>query len=136
MGAKCSKFSLCWWHTSLKPPVLDTPDLESEKNSIPVLREFSIEELKAATSGFASENIVSEHGEKAPNVVYRGKLGSDQCIAVKRFNRSAWPDTRQFIVCSLLILLCFVFGVFIWHLAIYNINEETLWYLKEFHAIV
>lgn len=97
MGAKCSKFSLCWWHTSLKPPVLHTPDLESEKNSIPVLREFSIEELKAATSGFASENIVSEHGEKAPNVVYRGKLGSDQCIAVKRFNRSAWPDTRQFI---------------------------------------
>ena len=27
MGAKCSKFSLCWWHTSLKPPVLETPDL-------------------------------------------------------------------------------------------------------------
>jgi len=51
-----------------------------------------------ATSGFAVENIVSEHGEKAPNVVYKGKLDNQMRIAVKRFNRSAWPDARQFMV--------------------------------------
>ena len=51
-----------------------------------------------ATSGFAVENIVSEHGEKAPNVVYKGKLENQRRIAVKRFNRSAWPDARQFLV--------------------------------------
>ncbi|KAK6158183.1 hypothetical protein DH2020_005497 [Rehmannia glutinosa] len=37
-----------------------------------------------------------EHGEKAPNVVYKGKLDNQRRIAVKRFNRSAWPDARQF----------------------------------------
>lgn len=41
---------------------------------------------------------MSEHGEKAPNVVYRGKLDEDRWIAVKRFNKSAWPDARQFLV--------------------------------------
>ncbi|GAB4833905.1 Serine/threonine-protein kinase bsk5 [Ancistrocladus abbreviatus] len=99
MGGRCSKFSLCWWHSPLKPSVVETSDHgnENEKSSIPEFREFSIEELKTATSGFSSENIVSEHGEKAPNVVYRGKLDNEQLIAVKRFNRSAWPDNRQFI---------------------------------------
>ncbi|MBA0801067.1 hypothetical protein Gohar_011458, partial [Gossypium harknessii] len=37
------------------------------------------------------------HGEKAPNVVYKGKLENQRWIAVKRFNRSAWPDARQFL---------------------------------------
>lgn len=41
---------------------------------------------------------MSEHGEKAPNVVYKGKLENQRRIAVKRFNRSAWPDARQFMV--------------------------------------
>lgn len=56
-----------------------------------------MEELKASTSGFSSDNIVSEHGEKAPNVVYRGKLDNDRWIAIKRFNKLAWPDSRQFL---------------------------------------
>ncbi|CAB4300364.1 unnamed protein product [Prunus armeniaca] len=43
------------------------------------------------------EYIVSEHGEKAPNVVYKGKLENQRRIAVKRFNRMAWPDARQFL---------------------------------------
>ncbi|MBA0558769.1 hypothetical protein Golob_015773, partial [Gossypium lobatum] len=34
---------------------------------------------------------------KAPNVVYKGKLENQRWIAVKRFNRSAWPDARQFL---------------------------------------
>lgn len=68
------------------------------EESLPGFSEFSLEQLRAATSGFSSENIVSEHGEKAPNVVYKGKLDDDQWIAVKRFNRSAWPDARQFLV--------------------------------------
>lgn len=56
-----------------------------------------MEELKASTSGFSSDNIVSEHGAKAPNVVYRGKLDNDRWIAIKRFNKLAWPDSRQFL---------------------------------------
>ncbi|XP_059667895.1 serine/threonine-protein kinase BSK5-like [Cornus florida] len=101
MGARCSKFSICWWHSHLKPSVLESSDLENggknDRNTLPSFSEFSLEELKAATSGFSSDNIVSEHGEKAPNVVYKGKLENDRWIAVKRFNKSAWPDSRQFI---------------------------------------
>lgn len=74
---------------------------------LPGFTEFSLDQLRAATSGFSTDNIVSEHGEKAPNVVYRGKLvDGDRFIAVKRFNRMAWPDSRQFLVCS---LTCFYF---------------------------
>ncbi|KAK3018966.1 hypothetical protein RJ639_003385 [Escallonia herrerae] len=101
MGAGCSKISVCWWHSHLKPSVLKSSDLENrgknERNALPSFSEYSLEELKSATSGFVSDNIVSEHGEKAPNVVYKGKLSNDRWIAVKRFNKSAWPDSRQFI---------------------------------------
>ncbi|OAY41412.1 serine/threonine-protein kinase BSK6 isoform X2 [Manihot esculenta] len=102
MGARCSKFSLCWFHSHLKPSVLESSDLETgaknDGNVWPSFTEFSFEQLKAATSGFSSDNIVSEHGEKAPNVVYKGKLdNNDRWIAVKRFNRLAWPDSRQFL---------------------------------------
>ncbi|KAG5253283.1 hypothetical protein OIU77_017476 [Salix suchowensis] len=101
MGARCSKFSLCWFQSHLKPTVLESSDLEngakSDRNAFPSFTEFSFEQLKAATSGFSSDNVVSEHGEKAPNVVYKGKLDNDRWIAVKRFNRLAWPDPRQFL---------------------------------------
>ncbi|XP_031102213.1 serine/threonine-protein kinase BSK6-like [Ipomoea triloba] len=97
MGARCSKFSFCWWHSHLKPSLLDSSDLENgEKNAFPPFTQFKLEELKAATNGFSSETIVSEHGEKAPNVVYKGKLNDGRWVAVKRFNKSAWPDSRQF----------------------------------------
>lgn len=62
-------------------------------------REFTLEELKRATSGFAMENVVSEDGETAPNVVYKGKLENHTKIAIKRFSRMAWPDPRHFLVC-------------------------------------
>ncbi|KAH7866048.1 hypothetical protein Vadar_014839 [Vaccinium darrowii] len=101
MGARCSKFSACWLHSHLKPSAIESPDQENggknEKNSIPIFSEFSLEDLKSATNGFSSDNIVSEHGEKAPNVVYKGKLQNDTWIAVKRFHKTAWPDSRQFI---------------------------------------
>ncbi|CAL5356131.1 unnamed protein product [Camellia sinensis] len=70
---------------------------KSEADDLPTFREYTIEQLRMATSGFAVENIVSEHGEKAPNVVYKGKVENQRRIAVKRFNRSAWPDARQFL---------------------------------------
>ncbi|KAJ8624351.1 hypothetical protein MRB53_032881 [Persea americana] len=101
MGARCSKFTLCWWPTHLKSAALEPSDLENggkdDKEALPGFAEYSFEQLRAVTSGFASENIVSEHGEKAPNVVYRGVLEDDRKIAVKRFNRVAWPDSRQFL---------------------------------------
>nr|GLL43319.1 probable serine/threonine-protein kinase At5g41260 [Ipomoea trifida] len=69
----------------------------NEVSDLPTFREYTVEQLRVATSDFAVENIVSEHGEKAPNVVYKGKLDNQRRIAVKRFNRSAWPDARQFL---------------------------------------
>ncbi|KAF5747599.1 serine/threonine-protein kinase [Tripterygium wilfordii] len=101
MGARCSKFSCCCFQSRLKPSVLESSDLENgsknERSKWPGFSEFSLEQLKAATSGFSPDNIVSEHGEKAPNVVYKGKLDNDRWIAVKRFNKLAWPDSRQFL---------------------------------------
>lgn len=84
---------------------------KGEVDSVPAFREYSIETLKKATSGFSLENIVSEHGEKAPNVVYKGKLENQRIIAVKRFNRSAWPDARQFLVSVFLLFFCFTYLV-------------------------
>ncbi|KAG2673285.1 hypothetical protein I3760_13G083000 [Carya illinoinensis] len=98
MGARCSKLSLCFWPSNTN--LNDSSDIENgsrNEDSLPGFSEFSLDQLRVATGAFSSENIVSEHGEKAPNVVYRGKLADDRWIAVKRFNKSAWPDTRQFL---------------------------------------
>lgn len=66
--------------------------------------EFSFLDLKAATNNFSSDNIVSESGEKAPNIVYKGCLNNRQWVAVKKFTKTAWPDPEQFVV------LCFLFS--------------------------
>lgn len=84
-------------------PIFSENEEKSETSDLPSFREYTVEQLRIATSGFAVENIVSEHGEKAPNVVYKGKLENQRRIAVKRFNRSAWPDARQFLVCDMYI---------------------------------
>ncbi|RLN15427.1 putative serine/threonine-protein kinase [Panicum miliaceum] len=64
---------------------------------VPAVKEFSLAELRAATGGFAPENIVSESGEKAPNFVYKGRLeATRRAIAVKKFTKMAWPDAKQF----------------------------------------
>ncbi|KAL9251976.1 Serine/threonine-protein kinase BSK1-like protein [Drosera capensis] len=62
----------------------------------PVFSEYSFSDLKAATNNFSSEFIVSESGEKAPNLVYKGRLKNQWWIAVKKFTRLAWPDPKQF----------------------------------------
>jgi hypothetical protein len=90
------------------PPVAE--EEQREAYDLPVFQDFSLDQLRLATSGFAAENIVSEHGEKAPNVVYRGKLDAQRRIAVKRFNRSAWPDSRQFLVSSFFLPLSQLFA--------------------------
>jgi len=65
---------------------------------VPAFAEFSFADLKAATNNFSSEFIVSESGEKAPNLVYKGRLKNHQWIAVKKFTKLAWPDPKQFAV--------------------------------------
>lgn len=67
---------------------------------VPAFSEFSLADLRAATNGFSSDHIVSESGEKAPNVVYKGRLNNHnrRWIAVKRFSKLAWPDPKQFAV--------------------------------------
>lgn len=102
MGCRCSKFTLCWWPRHAKSSTLETSDIgengrRTETDSLPAYREFSLDQLRVATNGFSSENIVSEHGEKAPNVVYKGRLESNRPIAVKRFQKTAWPVAWQFL---------------------------------------
>ncbi|GJM97108.1 hypothetical protein PR202_ga14010 [Eleusine coracana subsp. coracana] len=98
MGARCSKLSVCWWPPHFKSPMLENGAAEDDGTGVPVFAEYSLDELRAATDGFAPDRIVSEHGEKAPNVVYRGTLfSSGRTVAIKRFGRSAWPDSRQFL---------------------------------------
>ncbi|CAK9134420.1 unnamed protein product [Ilex paraguariensis] len=101
MGSQLSKLMPCCLVSQYKASDVEAPHVENEENGevsdLPAFREFTFEQLKKATSGFAVENIVSEHGEKAPNIVYKGKLETQRRIAVKRFTRSAWPDARQFL---------------------------------------
>ncbi|KAK9051527.1 hypothetical protein SSX86_028154 [Deinandra increscens subsp. villosa] len=68
-----------------------------EDQLVPAFKEFELTELRAATNGFSSDLIVSESGEKAPNVVFRGKLRSNKVVAIKRFSKLSWPDPQQFV---------------------------------------
>ncbi|RDX76392.1 putative serine/threonine-protein kinase, partial [Mucuna pruriens] len=103
MGGGCSKYTACCMGTEQDGPAPEAQVVENEDHvvegiDLPWFREFTIDQLRRATSGFAVENIVSEHGEKAPNVVYKGRLDNQMRIAVKRFNRNAWPDAQPFLV--------------------------------------
>ncbi|CAD5176254.1 unnamed protein product [Musa acuminata subsp. malaccensis] len=69
---------------------------EGGGREVPAFSQFSFAELKAATDGFSPQNIVSESGDKAPNVVYKGRLQNRRRIVVKKFARTAWPDPKQF----------------------------------------
>lgn len=103
MGCNFSKYSTCCCSTKqggVQVPeanIEENEDNNVEGNGLASFREYTIDQLRKATSGFAIENIVSEHGEKAPNVVYKGKLENQVRIAVKRFNKSNWPDAHQFL---------------------------------------
>ncbi|KAL0360423.1 UNVERIFIED_CONTAM: Serine/threonine-protein kinase BSK1 [Sesamum radiatum] len=71
-----------------------TPLLFRQRSLYWGFAEFSLAELKSATNNFSSDNIVSESGEKAPNVVYEGRLQNQRWIAVKKFTKMAWPDPK------------------------------------------
>ncbi|CAI9292364.1 unnamed protein product [Lactuca saligna] len=75
----------------------EASDQQDQDQGVPAFKEFELTELRAATNGFSSELIVSESGEKAPNVVYRGKLRSNKVVAIKRFSKLSWPDPQQFV---------------------------------------
>ncbi|KAL8150264.1 hypothetical protein V2J09_020072 [Rumex salicifolius] len=76
--------------------VSDTTVAAAGESGVPAFSEFSFADLKAATNGFSSQFIVSESGEKAPNLVYKGRLKNQRWIAVKKFTKLAWPDPKQF----------------------------------------
>ncbi|CAH9147885.1 unnamed protein product [Cuscuta epithymum] len=82
-------------HPDSKPDLADDTTLDQDQ--VPAFTVFSLAELRTATNGFSSDLIVSESGEKAPNVVYKGKLRSNQIAAVKRFSKQSWPDPQQFV---------------------------------------
>lgn len=73
-------------------------DEGGQVQQVPAFKEYSLSELRKATNGFCTDFIVSESGEKAPNVVYRGILDNNHLVAVKRFSKLAWPDAQQFVV--------------------------------------
>ncbi|ONH92444.1 hypothetical protein PRUPE_8G176100 [Prunus persica] len=73
-----------------------SPGSDPETGGAPPFSEFSFSDLKAATNNFSSDYIVSESGEKAPNLVYKGRLQNRRWIAVKKFTKMAWPDPKQF----------------------------------------
>ncbi|KAL4567081.1 hypothetical protein LXL04_022653 [Taraxacum kok-saghyz] len=99
MGSCCTKLSPCCLDSPEDSSIRENPttgNKDEVADDPTAFKEYTVTQLRNATSGFAVENIVSEHGEKAPNVVYKGKLDNQMRIAVKRFNQSAWPDSRQF----------------------------------------
>ncbi|KAK9120677.1 hypothetical protein Syun_018294 [Stephania yunnanensis] len=75
----------------------DPSPVSDHHHQAPAFKEYTLSELRSATSGFSADKIVSESGEKAPNVVYRGKLDNGRLIAVKRFSKQSWPDSQQFV---------------------------------------
>ncbi|KAL0727617.1 hypothetical protein Bca4012_023710 [Brassica carinata] len=74
-----------------------TEDQGGQENQVPCFREFELSELEKVTNGFSPSCIVSEGGEKAPNIVYRGKLEGNRLVAIKRFSKQSWPDAQQFV---------------------------------------
>ncbi|KAL0346502.1 UNVERIFIED_CONTAM: Serine/threonine-protein kinase BSK2 [Sesamum calycinum] len=83
--------------TSFCPSLSVSNGDQVDQDQVPAFKEFGLAELRAATNGFSSDLIVSESGEKAPNVVYRGKLRSNRLVAIKRFSKQSWPDPQQFV---------------------------------------
>ena len=84
-------------------PSNGTDSVSAAAGGVPDFSEFSLAELRAAINNFSSDFIVSESGEKAPNVVYKGRLQNDnnrRWIAIKKFTKLAWPDPKQFAVRS------------------------------------
>ncbi|GMN30712.1 hypothetical protein TIFTF001_002930 [Ficus carica] len=82
---------------SLKPDPGNGNNEGEEEDRVPTFKEYGLNELRKATNGFSTDYIVSESGEKAPNVVYRGKLNNNRLVAVKRFSKQSWPDAQQFV---------------------------------------
>ncbi|CAN6711050.1 unnamed protein product [Malus baccata var. baccata] len=68
----------------------------SSEVKLPKLSQKTLK-IKINKHAVSVEYTVSEQGEKSPNVDYKGKLEYQKRIAVKRFNRMAWPDARQFL---------------------------------------
>ncbi|XP_030950887.1 serine/threonine-protein kinase BSK1-like [Quercus lobata] len=84
---------------SATPPLNGNDAVVSAVSGAPGFSEFSLSDLRAATNNFSSDYIVSESGEKASNVVYKGRLQNHnqrRWIAVKKFTKQAWPDPKQF----------------------------------------
>lgn len=90
-----------------------SPGSDPETGGAPPFSEFSFSDLKAATNNFSSDYIVSESGEKAPNLVYKGRLQNRRWIAVKKFTKMAWPDPKQFAVSLFMLLASLGLGLLV-----------------------
>ncbi|KAJ4831310.1 Serine/threonine-protein kinase bsk2 [Turnera subulata] len=95
----------CFHSKTVHLPSPDDPNKPHSENGeesvegqqqVPAFKEYSLNELRKATDGFRTDLIVSESGEKAPNVVYKGMVDNNRVVAIKRFSKQAWPDAQQF----------------------------------------
>ncbi|KAL5973512.1 hypothetical protein ACLOJK_030163 [Asimina triloba] len=82
---------------SRNAPMIPLMPNRAKNGSTPGIVEYGFEELNVATLAFSTENIVSKHDEKVPNMVYKGILTDGHKVVVKRFNRFAWPDSLRFL---------------------------------------
>ncbi|KAL5081032.1 hypothetical protein RYX36_009453, partial [Vicia faba] len=80
-----------------KPDPGDDGGDGDQESQVPAFKEYGLNELRRATHEFSTGYIVSESGEKAPNLVCRGKLENNRLVAVKRFSKQSWPDAQQFL---------------------------------------
>ncbi|KAH7666768.1 Non-specific serine/threonine protein kinase protein [Dioscorea alata] len=69
---------------------------EQHQEGTAPFRQYTLQELMAATDGFTFQNFLSKGGGEITNNTYRGRLPGGQRIAVKRFTLLAWPDEAQF----------------------------------------
>ncbi|KAH7666764.1 Non-specific serine/threonine protein kinase protein [Dioscorea alata] len=74
---------------------------EQHQEGTTPFREYTLQELMAATDGFSDQNLISKGDGEIPNNTYSGRLPGGQRIAVKRFSLLAWPEGEQFKVTAI-----------------------------------
>ncbi|XP_039136824.1 serine/threonine-protein kinase BSK1-like [Dioscorea cayenensis subsp. rotundata] len=74
---------------------------EQHQEGTTPFRQYTLQELMAATDGFSEQKFLSKGDGEIPNNTYSGLLPGGRQIAVKNFSLLAWPDEEQFKVMAI-----------------------------------